>query len=1382
MAGELMEQPAAEPALVYSPHPLMPTRDRVFVTGRFLPGETIQGYLDRQGLDFGAQPVVLQLNDTTVPRERWDEVVPGEGDLISVRGVVHGGGGGGGSNPVRTILMIAVLVAAPYAGVWAASGALGGLIGTNAAYAVGYGAAVLAGSVLVNAIAPIPTPQLSDASGAFEAASPTYSLSGGSNMARPFQPLPLVIGTHRVFPDLGARPYTQSFGRDQYLFQVFNFGLSDMTLSDFRIGNTPISSFSDIETEESGADGALDLFPGNVDSVPGGDLTYAAGWITKTSSVDTTRLVVEVAGYLFRAGDQGIEDLRATLELEWRVVGATTWNPWWASGGTVELGSNSREPLRFAYEKFVTKGQYEVRVRRVTPDETDSRNTSNLTWTQLLSFQPDTADYSGQKRFALKIKASGQINGRVDRLSALATAEADVWDGAAWVRQATSNPAWWFLWLARGLKDAGGKIIAGAGLADAQIDIEAIKAWGAWCDSKNLQCNLVFDRPMTAGQMLDVIARCGRGAKTWANGKLGVVWDQAAQPSVQVFGMNNIRRSTFSVDYASRDLADEIVLRFINPAIEWQQDTVRATVPGVTNPTRPVELEIMGITSKDQAGREANLIAATHSHRRRRITWETDFEGMVCNRGDVVTLSHDLTQWGYSGRLVAGTTTVLSLDRKVPFTSGQAHYIGVRFPDGSYNIYDVVYQAGEADVITLSTPLPSAPDDDPNHPPMDYTWVFEPKATPGKKVKILDVKPLSDRLVRITATDEDDDYYLQEFNSYTYLPGATQGTQVPTVTKLEVADTLIRAGAGFATTIVAVWDVDGEYGGAIVRVGYNGAQPAEIGRTLDRRFEFQGPASGTATIEVTAFNLAGEYGPASKISQTYTIEGKSAPPQDVAGFTAARQDYSILLSWYAVPDVDVAEYEIRRGTDWATSTFLARTRSTEFLWAMAMSGIYDFLIKAVDTSGNWSTNAAAASLTITAPAQPSVSNHFKGEQVHLAWQASAGDFPIVEYEIRYGADWATGTFVATIKGTSYAVRVDFSGTRRYWVAAIDAAGNLGTASAIDVVITPPAQPSLTQEVIDNNVLLRWAGTAGTLPIATYEIRRGADFETATVLQTVDGTFATFFESLADDYTYWVVAIDTAGNYGQEQSIVAKVNEPPDYVLQADWFSDFSGTKTNAIVMANGDLLVPVDDNDTYEQHFVNNGYNSPQDQVDAGFPHFIQPSVNSAVYEEEFDYGTVLPATLVSVVMSSSLISGAVNVTPTISVRKLATDPWTDYVGVWQVFATDFQYVKVRLDFSASGGDDLLQVTNLEVKLDVKLKNDAGDGVANAADTGGTTVTFNRQFIDITSLTVTAKGTSSVTAVYDFVDAPYPTDFSVYLFDSSGNRVSGEFSWAAKGY
>jgi len=1384
--------PIKQPRLVYSPHPISAAANRQIISFPFLPDESIEDYLLRVGIEFNT-PVILQLNDRRIDVEQWSSVVPKSGDLITIRALVQGGGEGG-SDPLRIILTIGVLALS--------QGTLAGWVGfmTGTSAAVGTAVVAIGGLLLVNALVPIPEPpDFGDNT------SPTYSITNGANRARLFQPLSLVMGTHKVVADLGVKPYTEIRGEDQYLFQVFHFGLSDLILSNYQIGDTPITSFEDVVIEESleAQGGKLNLFPANVDTVPGGTLELDNTWVQRTTSINTTSIGIDINGLIFYTGKKGFQALRVTLLFEYRLVGSSTW----LNLTTWIIANDTRTPYRIGLKFDVPEGQYEVRgqyvdatlpgtsceydvdqericttvYNPVDPD-TNTNASAVITWSGLRSYQPDTATYRDQKRVAVSIKASGQLQGQIEQFNAIASAQCPVWNGSAWVTQETSNPAWWFLWFARG-KFRNGVRLFGAGLPDSRIDIAAIQAWAVWCDAKGLTFNAVIDRTMNCQQVLQLIARAGRAAPTWATGTLGAVWDAENQGPITMFGMGNIVRSSFQVSYLTGRVADEVVVNFINPNNAWQPDTVRSPVPGVTNPQNPVTIDLFGCTSEVMAGREANLIAAEQAYRRRLITFETDLQSMVVQRGDVVTLSHDLTQWGASGRLLAGTTTVLQLSRPITMTIAITNYIGVRYPNGDYDIYDLVYAAGEVSSVTLATPLPSAPDDDASHRPEDYLFVFEPQATPGKLVKITDIRPLSANKMKISVTDEDPNYYLAEFNAYTYVPPATFGANLPTISNVEVGDTLIRAGSGFGVRVGVVWDVTGEYGGATIRVA-NYQQPLrEMGKTLGRRFEFDWNAEGNIDIEITLANLKGQFGTNSRFTKQYIIQGKTALPDDVAIFNASLQDFSIKLDWEPVADVDVNEYEIRSGADWANSTLLVNVNSTEYLHPMAVAGVYDFVIKAKDTSSNYSLNAFTTQITISSPNQPAVSSRFQGENYVLSWTAAAGSFAVAEYEIRTGANWASGTFVASIKSTSYSERVDFSGTKQFWIAAIDAVGNYSGASNIDIVIGNAPTVTIVAEVIDNNVLLRWDEVSGTLPIKFYEIRRGAVFATATTLQTVNGTFASFFENQSGAYIYWVVAVDSAGNYGTEISIATNVNEPPDYQLNIDWYSVFDGAKTSALIMLNGDLLVPVDIATNYQNHFLNNGYNSPQDQINAGFLHFIQPSVTSAVYEEEFDYEAVLPATLIKAALSTTVITGAISITPTLSTRKLLTDAWDDNVNVWQIFATDFRYVKVRLDFAAAGGDDLLQCHSLNVRLDTKLINDAGSGTANAGDAGGTTVSLNKTFIDVESITVSPNTTSSVTAVYNFTDAPNPTTFKVLLFDSNtGSRVSGDFSWSAKGF
>ena len=291
----------------------------------------------------------------------------------------------------------------------------------------------------------------------------------------------------------------------------------------------------------------------------------------------------------------------------------------------------------------------------------------------------------------------------------------------------------------------------------------------------------------------------------------------------------------------------------------------------------------------------------------------------------------------------------------------------------------------------------------------------------------------------------------------------------------------------------------------------------------------------------------------------------------------------------------------------------------------------------------------------------------------------------------------------------------------------------GDEASIDVVINAPSQPTITQQVVDNNVLLRWNDCTASLPVTAYELRRGATWASATVIGTKQGGFTTIFETQSGTYTYWLAGIDTAGNYGTPGSVVASVNQPPDYILRLNQASAFSGTLTNMVVDA-GVAVAAVNTTETYEQHFTSRGWTTPQNQIDAGYTHWILPGQTTGTYEETIDYGAVVAGSKITQALSTTTVSGTMTIAPRISIKLNAGDAWTDY-DAESVYATNFRYIKFRYLFTGSGGDDLIQLNSLNYRLDSKLRNDFGAGTAKAPLSG----TYSRSGTLVT-VTATAHG------------------------------------------
>jgi hypothetical protein len=1091
-----MEVMQPETRLIYCPHPVVSQQGRRIVRADFLPGESIAEYLERHGLTFTGLPVDLRLEGAHVPRAMWARVRPKNGQTITIRAVMHGGGGGG-SNPIKTVLSIALMVYAPGISNWiyegvSAAGAGAWLTATG--MKVLSGVVGIGGSILLNRMMPDAKPAISQANGRYnsEAVSPTYSLTGGSNRTRLYEPLPIVFGTHRVFPDLAAKTYTEYQGDDQYLYQIFNFGVSDLSLDDFRIGATPISAYSGVEIQISGDDGKLTLFPGNVDTVEGGTLTYAGGPVERISSPRTRRIAIDIVGNLYAVGDAGVSEAVVQLKIEYKREGESEYRlfdvgmetrqytHYWSAGryipSTTEGGPNvwyqvgygnsdpaahqngdehspgntwrwrsfgeiarytpgftnpisgevirepvfkdwdadphppvyyqvpspivtirnaSSKPVRLTFAADMPEeGIYRLRVTRLTADSTSDRLISNLSWSVMRSYQPDEANYSGQTRVALKIKASGQLNGQVEQFNALATARVPVLGPNGWTIAPTRNPAWQFLWFARG-KKVGAKRYYGACLGEEFIDLPAIEDFAAFCDAKGLHFDAVFTSTQSCIEVLNRIAFVGRGSTSWGSGKLAPIWDEGGRPYVTVINMADIKPGSFQVSYVSENLAEEIVGTFVNKEKEWEQDQVRALVPGVTTPSSTATVELFGIVDPALAGRAVNLQAAAHAYLRRDIGWEMDESRLIFGRGDVVMLAHDMTNWGKGGRVVACDGRQILLDEAVSFGGKSQHWLVLVWPDGRQHLFRVQSGEGETDRLTLLGDWPAdtegeetipwpVPDTDAASQPCDYRWVFDFKETPGKLVKITGIQPLNGGGARIQAQDEDPRYYAAEFNDYTYIPPGEAGGKVPTLSRLEISEELVRVGTGFGVMLTVTLDVSGPFELAIVRAGHNGGPLVEVGRVFGRRLTWQAQDSGQLQIEVTAISPSGETGEASRKAVDYTIAGKAKPPADVAGFSISGQT----LSWPVVADIDLAGYRIRfnngRDFNWATATPLHEGLVTGSPWPIPYwpAGQITILVKAEDTSGNQSLNPA---YIITDLGDPKITN-----VVEVADLAAAG--------------------------------------------------------------------------------------------------------------------------------------------------------------------------------------------------------------------------------------------------------------------------------------------------------------------------------------------------------------------------------------------------------
>lgn len=473
----------------------------------------------------------------------------------------------------------------------------------------------------------------------------------------------------------------------------------------------------------------------------------------------------------------------------------------------------------------------------------------------------------------------------------------------------------------------------------------------------------------------------------------------------------------------------------------------------------------------------------------------------------------------------------------------------------------------------------------------------------------------------------------------------------------------------------------------------------------------------------------------------FTSLGKTAPPENVAGFTGTIRPYTIELSWLPVDDIDVDGYEIRLGADFDSGELLQRLSALRWSWETRPTGTERLFIKAFDTTGNYSSIAVAAEI---------------------------------------------------------------------------------------VIQNPKAVTPLTASVIDNNVLLRWIDATTSFAIDSYEIRRGDELDSSIVIGTVKSTFSTVFETESATYRYWVAGIDVQGNKGVASSIVANVNQPPDFNLLSNQLLNLSlGTTVNLVneivpgitcddeditcdsieVTCDSDdqlaLIGPANTTETWDEHFraiptfvqpltvdddtvtcdsevitCDDDYQTIG-ELTTDFPYYLQPTPSSASHEQTIDFGGEFALSRIQITPDVETIAGNATIIYTLSYSD-DDITYVDTVGT-DVVGINFRYVKVRADITSASGLDLIRINSIRLRLDVKLRTDQGTGSGLASDPSGTQVVFGVDFVDVQSIVITPKGATPCNFGYDFVDVPNPVGFEAYFWDTSGNRIDREFSFVVRG-
>ncbi|MGN6024372.1 hypothetical protein ACP6NF_08235 [Alcaligenes faecalis] len=974
--------------LVVTPHPLT-LEGQTNTPADLKAGESLLSFLERHVPNLHACKYAVSINGCPIAPEQWAQEKPTHGSVISVRSVVE-----------KQALQLVAIAALAYFTMGAGAAWIGTTfgVGSTVASVIG-GAMFLGGSLLINKVL---APSIPNMGTVDVGRDPVFNIAPGSNSARQHEALPLLLGELQYAPDYASLPYTWYEGNEQIMGAIFNAGLNvDRFEGALLNGNTDLDVYQEVEVWTRGFAGmpeqAIPLFT-NPDVTDGGELEGSGEWVTRTTSLDTTLIQCDFEIQLYGQGNKGMEGRELRLEGRYRQVGASEWS----AISPVRLENRTVKPLRRTEAFSVDRGQYEVAWRNASGGTSnDAKTVRNVTWAQLKSIRPDNGDYVGQSRIGIKVKATGQLNGSLKEIKGRFVARAmPIWNGNAWVQATTannglSNPGAQILMLARGIyasdpEVAGGRrLVAGMGLPDDQIDIEGLKAFMLHCEANGLRHDALISDDRSNLDLLNQVARCGLASFGFFNGKWGVVWAWDNQPLDGVVNMATIKKSTFQVSYELASAADGIVYTYLNRET-WEQDSIYVYAPGKTTMLNPVRLTGEGVTTAAHAAVMARYHLGQSLYQFKDIQYETDLEHLDYQRMSVLAISHDMTQWGFGGRLVAATqdeqgVVTLQLDSPVPDESvhgvGAAEpFIGLRIPgEPVYRVFRVVRPTAGALTLQLKDSWPAdalLPGDGEDNPAHDTLWFYDFKPTPGARVRVAGMQMQAGLGgAQVAVVPESDEFWDYVLNG-TYEPAGSDSElsrdETPVVHSLRVSEQQTVQGNTRFTQLTITFDVHGELASAEIWAGPEGHELVHVADTYTRQATFRIDVAGNWMVQVRPMGHS-RAGPAAGIF--YVTQVTDLPPWNYDSLVIT--EVAGGLRRYAFeylendPPFDLAGAELRyvagkhAAPNWDAMTPLGSGFHTAtFESVLPQEGVWTFALRARNTSGQLSTTALVRSLSL----------------------------------------------------------------------------------------------------------------------------------------------------------------------------------------------------------------------------------------------------------------------------------------------------------------------------------------------------------------------------------------------------------------------------------
>lgn len=635
----------------------------------------------------------------------------------------------------------------------------------------------------------------------------------------------------------------------------------------------------------------------------------------------------------------------------------------------------------------------DIRLRRTSPDSTTTAEVNAFSWSSYTEITYAKLRYSNSAVIAHRVEASQfssipsrsyLIKGIKVKIPANATVDSStgrliyngVWSGVFGAAQWCSDPAWilWDLLLSE-------RYGFGAHIKIQNLDRWAFYAVSQYCSElvpdgyggyePRFSCNVNIQTQEEAYTLINNICSIARAMNYWSAGSLTLSQDRPADP-VYLLNTSNVIDGEFTYQNSSSKIRPNVAI------VSWFDLNLRDTAREVVEDRDAIkkygaittEVQAFGCTSRGQARRLGKWLLYTEQAEAEALTTAVSIESGIVLRPGMVTAVMDPMKAGMrrGGRILAATSTVVTVDDASGLDSGTGQTLSVILPNGTAESRPVTSINGtsiEVHPAFSITPNPNS------------IWIHEISENKAALYRVLSIGEQDEISYQISALPFNPEKFAFIERNIKFQPRQIINLNAapPSPSNLRASEIAYESNGRVVVKLVASWTAVSAATQYSVQWRYqSGSWNTSIQQGTI--VEIDDTSLGLYEIRVFSISATSRYSIEPAILN-YNAKGRTGSPADVSGVSLVPiNENGATIKWNAATDLDVRiggkviirHTPLTSGFSWVNSDDIisgvpgTATEATVPL----LDGTY--LLKFEDDTGSRSVNAASVAAVIPTPA------------------------------------------------------------------------------------------------------------------------------------------------------------------------------------------------------------------------------------------------------------------------------------------------------------------------------------------------------------------------------------------------------------------------------